>query len=122
TTLSIFILGVTLWIVNIIPAALTGIAMITLFSVTNVLTFEEATQGLGSPVVWMVISVLILSRAIREYQFDIRIAYSLLMLSKGNKKNVLLIFTFLSFILVFLIPNAVARLIILYSIAESILR
>jgi|SRR5690625_787511 len=121
TTLAIFIFGIILWISNIIPAALTGIVIIVLFSVSNVLTFEESAMGLGNPVVWLVISVLILSLAIRKYQFDLRIAYSLLILSKGNKKLVLLILIMISFVLIFLVPNAVARLTILLSITEGIL-
>lgn len=121
TTLSIFIFGIILWIINIIPPALTGIIVIVLFSFLNVLSFEEAAMGLGNPVVWLVISVLILSLAIRKYKFDLRIAYSLLIFSKGNKKLVLLILIMISFVLTFLVPNAVARLTILLSITEGIL-
>lgn len=121
STLAVFMFGLILWISNMLPAALTGIIIIVLFSVLNVLSFEEAADGLGNPVVWLVIAVLILSLAIRKYQFDLRIAYSLLILSKGNKKLILLILIMISFVLTFLVPNAVARLTILLSITEGIL-
>lgn len=85
TTLFIFLFGIILWMSNIIPASLAGIIVIVLFSVLNVLTFEEAAIGLGNPAVWLVISVLILSLAVGKYQFDMRIAYSLLIFSKGKK-------------------------------------
>ena len=48
TTLAIFMFGIILWISNMLPAALTGIIIIVLFSVLNVLSFEEAAEGLGN--------------------------------------------------------------------------
>src|SRR5699024_3714836 len=111
-----------LWMSNFVPASLTGIIVIVLFSVLDVLNFEEAAMGLGNPAIWLVISVLILSIAVEEYRFDMRIAFSLLTLAKGNKKFILLVLIFIAFILAFIIPNAFARLTILYSIAEGILK
>lgn len=121
TTLTTFIFCVILWITNYFPASVTGIILIILFSINGSLPFEQASSGLGDPVVWLVISVLIISIAVQQYQFDLHIAYNLLILAKGSKKLVLLILIIISFILTFIIPNAVARLTILLSITKGII-
>lgn len=109
-----------MWIINILPASLTGIIIMLLFSYLDVLTFEEAFIGLGNPIIWLIISILILSSAMQKYDFDLHIAYSLLNLTKENKKIILLTLIFFSFILIFIIPSSISRLIVLLSINTSI--
>src|SRR5699024_919598 len=64
--------------------------------------------------------ILILSSAMQKYDFDLHIAYSLLNLTKENKKIILLTLIFFSFILIFIIPSSISRLIVLLSINTSI--
>lgn len=121
TTLAIFIFGLILWITAIMPASLTGLIIIILFTLYNVLSFEEAVAGLGNKVVWLVIAFLIFSQAIKVYKLDLHIAYFLLSFSKGSKKGTLLIMISIAFLLTFIIPNSVGRLSILLTIGEGII-
>ncbi|MCL7749231.1 SLC13 family permease [Halalkalibacter alkaliphilus] len=119
---AIFILGIILWITNVIPSSLTAVLLIVLFSVFDVLTFEEAASGLGNEIIWLVLAVLFMGIAVEKTGLDKRIAYSLLSLSKGSVKATLFNLIMSAFVLTFLIPNAVGRLAVLLPIGKGIIR
>lgn len=121
TTGCIFLLGIALWFFNIMPAPITGIILMILFSVFDILTFEEAVSGLGEPVIWLVVSVLFLGAAVENINLDQRIAYKTLSLFGKNEKNIVFIFILLGYFLTFLIPNSMARLSMLLPISQSVI-
>lgn len=122
STGAIFILGIILWITNVLPSSLTGILITVLFAVFGVLTFEEAASGLGNEIIWLVLAVLFMGIAVENNSLDKRIAYSLLSLSKGNVKLTLFNLIMSAFALTFLIPNAVGRLAVLMPIGKGIIK
>lgn len=119
---AIFILGITFWILNILPAPVTGILLMVLFSIFEILTFEEAVSGLGNEIIWLVIAILIMGVAVEKVGLDKRISFSLLSLSKGNVKLTLFLLIKSAFILTFIIPNAVGRLAVLLPIGTGIIK
>lgn len=122
TTIAIFGFGLALWFFHVIPAPITGVVVMLLFSLFNILTFEQAVSGLGHPVVWLVISVLILGVAIEKWSLDKRIAYKVLSKYGNSENRIILIFIMIGYLFVFLIPNAMSRLALLLSIAHGVIR
>lgn len=119
---AIFLLGIVLWITNAMPASVTGILIIVLFSLFGVLTFEEAASGLGNEIIWLVIAVLFMGIAVEKNSLDKRVSFFLLTLSKGNVKLTLFNLIMSAFILTFIIPNAVGRLSVLLPIGNGIIK
>ncbi|WP_059104354.1 DASS family sodium-coupled anion symporter [Shouchella shacheensis] len=120
-TFSIFMLGIVFWYTNVLPAPITGIIIIVLFSLFGVLSFEEAVSGLGHPIIWLVIAVLVMGVAIEKNSLDKRIAYSVLSLAGRSQKKIIFLFICISFLFTFIIPNAMGRLAMLLPIGNGML-
>jgi solute carrier family 13 (sodium-dependent dicarboxylate transporter), member 2/3/5 len=121
-TFSIFILGILLWFTNIIPPAVTGMAIIFLLSIFNILSFEQATIGLGEEIIWLIIAVLIMGVAVEKTGLEKKLSYKILSLSKGSVKLTILSLIVVAFILTFIMPNAVGRLTVLVTISSGIIQ
>src|SRR5699024_972712 len=113
TTIFIILFAITLWVTRIIPTAVTSMLVIILFSLFNVLSFEEASTSLGNEIIWLIISMLIMSFAVQETNLDKRLAFFIVSFSKGRIIYIYLTFIILSFILTFIIPTAMGRLTVL---------
>jgi solute carrier family 13 (sodium-dependent dicarboxylate transporter), member 2/3/5 len=121
-TLSIFILGILLWFTNIIPPAVTGMAIIFLLSFFDILSFEQAASGLGEEIIWLIVAVLIMGVAVEKTGLEKKISYKILSLAKGSVKLTILSLIVVAFILTFIMPNAVGRLTVLLTISGGIIQ
>ncbi|UOR13697.1 SLC13 family permease [Halobacillus amylolyticus] len=122
TTLAILLFAITLWFTEVIPAAVTSMVVIVLYPLLDVITFEEAAQGLGNEIIWLVLSMLIMAAAVKKTNLDKRIAFFILSLSYGRIRLILLNFIILAFLLTFIIPNAIGRLSVLLPIGISFIK
>lgn len=120
-TLAILFFGIGLWFTSIIPAAITSMVVIVLFPLYGVLTFEEATSGLGKEVIYLIIAVLIMGAAVEKSGLDKRLAYNMLLLANGNTRFTIFILIAITFILTFIIPNGFGRLTVMLPIATGLI-
>lgn len=117
TTIFIIIFAVIMWITRIIPAAITSMMVIVLFSIFKILSFEEAASSLGNEIIWLIITMLILSFAVQKTNLDKRLALFLITFSQGKIIYIYLTLIILSFMLTFIIPTAMGRVTVLIPIA-----
>ncbi|MFC4736876.1 SLC13 family permease [Bacillus daqingensis] len=122
TTSAIFLFGLSFWLLNYMPAPITGIFIMILFALFGVLSFEEVVAGLGHPVIWLVISVLFLGAAVEHVSLDKRLAFYILSKFGRTESKTLSTFIGIGFLFTFLIPNAMARLSLLMPIATGIIK
>ena len=87
TTIAIILLAIVLWITDIIPAAVTGMIVIFLFSAFNVLEFDQAAGNLGKEIIWLLIATLMMGQAIEKTSIHKRIAYNMFLFAKGDRKS-----------------------------------
>ena len=120
-TLAILFFAISLWFTAIIPAAIASLAIITLFPLFDVLSFEEATSGLGKEVIYLIIAVLIMGIAVEKSGLDKRLAYTMLLLAKGNTRLIIFYLLAVAFVLTFIIPNGFGRLTVLLPVATGLI-
>src|SRR5699024_1166939 len=77
---------------------------------------ENALSGLGEPIIWMVLSFLIISNALKETKLEETFSYLLSKYSNNKVSTIFILISLINFILALLIPNAVIRLNILQDI------
>lgn len=120
-TLAILFFAISLWFTAIIPAAVASLAIIVLFPLFGVLTFEEATRGLGKEVIYLIIAVLIMGAAVEKSGLHKRLAYNILLLAKGNTRLIIFSLIAVAFVLTFFIPNGLGRLSVVLPIANGLI-
>lgn len=121
TALIILFLGIILWLTKVVSPAVTSILIIVLFALFKVLTFEEATSGLGSEVVWLIIVMLSMGTAVEKTGLGHRITFYLLKRSNGQSSRTSFLMIFIAFLLTFFIPNGMARLSVLLPISTGLI-
>lgn len=121
-TLAILMFGIVLWFTTIIPPAITGLVIIVLFPLFEILTFEESTSGLGQGVTYLIISILMLGVAVEKTEIDKRLALNMLLLAKGNTKLTIFMIIAVTFVLTFIIPNGFGRLAVMIPIAVGLIK
>jgi len=121
TALAVLFVGISLWLTEMIPPAVTSILLLVLFSAFGTLDFEEATSGFGKEVIWLMIAMLGMGVAVEKTGLARRIALLMLIQARGNTYLTILLLIGISFFLTFFIPNAMARLTILISISQGLI-
>lgn len=107
--LAIAFLAVVLWLTRPIPSFATALLVVALLSALGVMPFDEAAQGLGSPLVWLLFSTFIVSHAMETVPLGRRLALSLLRRAGGNNRRILLASYGVVLALPFLVPTSAGR-------------
>jgi sodium-dependent dicarboxylate transporter 2/3/5 len=120
-TLLILMLGIVLWLSNIIPPAVTSIIIIVFLPLFQIIPFEESVAGLGSEVVFLIIIMLSMGTAVERTDLGSRFTFFILSKSKGNARKSIFCIILIAFLLTFFIPNGMARLTVLLPISLGLI-
>lgn len=110
-----------LWVGKVFPLAYSSLLVMLLFSF-HFFTYEETLAYVGSDVVWLLFSTFIISKAFIDSGLADRLSLSILKLSRGASKALILISMFLVFILSILVPSNVGKASLLTSVFDSLIR
>ncbi len=103
--LGIFFLSATLWITNIVPPAVTGILIIAITPLFNVLRPEETFSAFGNRAVFFILSAFILASSILKTGLAKKITYFFLKFFSKSPFYILSGIFSISFFLSLLIPE-----------------
>lgn len=95
--LLILLIGIVLWLSNLIPPAITSIIMIVLFPLFHIISFEVSVSGLGSDVVLLIIIMLCMGTAVAKTGLDRRFTFYILSKSKGSSRKTIFFVIFIAF-------------------------
>jgi len=121
TTVFIIFLGIVLWSTNILPSAITGMVLIVLFSGFRIIPFSEATANLGKEIIWLLVSMLIMSKAVEKTALPKRMAYNMFLMAGGNIRLILLFLIVFLFLITFFIPNIIGRIMLIIPICIGLI-
>lgn len=120
--LIILFIAVFLWITEKIHPAVTGLLIIVLLPLFNVVDFSQAVSGFVDSSVWLLIGVFILSAAMNETGLDKRLAYSLVIRGQDNAKKLVFSSVTTVIFLAFILPSSTGRTALLVPILSGIIR
>ena len=109
------------WITHATEFALAGFIGCFLFWALGVVRFDVAFAGFASEPAWFSFAALIIGMAARESGLAHRLAYSVIQRVGTTYPRVLLGLVITSFLLTFIVPSGLARLVIVASIALAVL-
>lgn len=110
-----------LWVGKVFPLAYSSLLVMLLFSF-HFFSYEETLSYVGSDVVWLLFSTFIISKAFIDTGLADRLSLSILKLSRGDSKALILISIFLVFILSILVPSNVGKASLLTSVFDSLIK
>lgn len=113
--------AVLMWASEAVEPAVTAVAVIVLLPVMRVIPYEKAFEGLGSPIVWKVVGVFVMTLAVRKTGLDRRIAYRALQVAGDDPRRILFFTIVVSSLLVFVIPSPFGRSSLLSSVLAGLL-
>jgi len=108
-TVGILVAASILWATNTVHPAFTSVMILLSLVLCGVLSFDAAAAYLGKPVIWMIMSVLLIGQAVERTGLANRIALNLLKLANGNLKMVVLMSMFTVYALVLIVPTIIGR-------------
>lgn len=117
TTLAVILLCIVLWLTNVIPAGVTGMLVIVLFSAFNILDFSQAAGNIGKEIIWLLIAMFLMGQAVETTGLHKRVAYNMFILAKGNLRLIVLLMMLFTFMLTFFIPNVLGRMMLILPIS-----
>lgn len=120
-TVFIVILGIILWSTNMLPSAITGMVVIILFSVLGIIQFSDAAANLGKEIIWLLISMLIMSKAVEKTGLHKKVVYNLFLLAKGNIRLIILFIIIFLYIMTLFIPNIIGRVALIIPICINLI-
>ncbi|MFY9141127.1 MAG: DASS family sodium-coupled anion symporter [Thermacetogeniaceae bacterium] len=120
--LIILCIAIFLWVTEKLHPAVTGLLIIVLLPLFNVVEFSQAVSGFMNSSIWLLIGVFILSAAMNKTGLDKRIAYSLVIGGKANTKSLVYVSVAAVIILSFIIPSAAGRSALLIPILAGFIR
>ncbi|MGJ9459972.1 SLC13 family permease [Oceanobacillus sp. CF4.6] len=111
----------TLWIGRIFPLAHSSIILMLLLSF-HFFNYEETLSYIASDIVWLMFSTFFISHAFINTGLASRVSLSVLKLSKGSGKGLILISYFLMFVLSLMIPSNVGKASLVVSVFDRLLQ
>jgi len=117
-----FLFAIILWVTDVAPPSLTGMAVMVMMPLLGVISFEAAVSGFASSMIWIVIGISLISLGASNSGLDRRIAYNILNLVKGRVYFVLLLIILITFISVFFLPSSVGRTSLLVPICIGLIK
>ncbi|MGI9862379.1 SLC13 family permease [Moorella naiadis] len=118
--LALTLFAIIMWVLEVYPVEVTAILLSTFYVVFNVASPADAFSGYGNDIVWFIFAALIFGMAVEHSGIGKRLAYSLMRISGGSFKSMMAIIVVVGFLLSFLTPAGVERLLILYPIAVGV--
>lgn len=119
--LAVMVFAIIMWASEVVESSVTALAVIVLLPIMRVLPYEEAFQGLGSPIVWKIIGVLMVTLAVQKTGLDRRIAFWVLRIAGDNPRRLVFFTIVVSAFLVFVIPSPFGRSSLLTSVLAGLL-
>ncbi len=96
-TISITLMTISWWVTTPVSVPVAALIPVVLLPLFGVLTPEQASSSLGHPIIWLIIGVFFLSKALESCKVHIRLAVSLIhFIGITSAKRLLLGFTFAS--------------------------
>lgn len=120
-TFAIVVFMIVYWIVEALPHAVTALVGCYLFWALDVVKISVAFSGFASSTPWFVFACLLMGEAASKTNLVQRLGYWVMLRVGTSYSRLLLGIITISFLLNFLIPNAVARVSMLAPIAIGIL-
>lgn len=114
--LSVLILAIVLWSTQALPVAATAMAILVLIPVLGIASYESTMDKMGTVMIWRLVSLFIITEAIRRSGLANRIAHAVLSLTKGRVKLTLLCVLLLNLFFAFLVPNGYSRTVLFVTI------
>jgi sodium-dependent dicarboxylate transporter 2/3/5 len=88
--LGIMLWMVVWWVTECVPLGITGLVAPIIFTLSGILSIDDAVHNFADPIIWIFIAGFILAASFQRWGLDQRIAYSLAMLYRGSNPKVLL--------------------------------
>lgn len=107
--LILFVLTISLFIVNPVPMGVTALLSIFLCTVTGTLTLETALSGFSSNIVWLVVFAFFISQGFIVTNLGNRIAYNIILRLGKSTLGLSYALVFIDFVLAPFIPSVSAR-------------
>ncbi len=108
-SLAILFVAVIFWATEVVNATVTSLLILSLLPTLGALTYAEAFVGLGQPMLWRLVGILMVTLGLSASGLDRRFATAVLKLARGNVYVVLLLMVISAQLLVFVVPTPPAR-------------
>jgi anion transporter len=118
--LAITVWMVLFWIFSPIDHAITGLAGCFLYWVTGAVNFETAFSGFSQDTPWFLFGAMIFGAMAVETGLALRLAYSVMSVIGISYARILLGIIIVDFLMTFLVPSGVSRVVILAAICTGI--
>jgi sodium-dependent dicarboxylate transporter 2/3/5 len=76
------------WVTECVPLGITGLVAPIVFTLSGILSIEEAVHNFADPIIWIFIAGFILAASFQRWGLDRRIAYSLAILYRGSSPKI----------------------------------
>lgn len=76
------------WVTECVQLGVTGLIAPLVFSLSGILSINEAMHSFAEPIIWIFIAGFILAASFQRWGLDKRIAYSLAALYRGNSPRI----------------------------------
>jgi sodium-dependent dicarboxylate transporter 2/3/5 len=76
------------WVTECVPLGITGLIASIVFTLSGILSIEDAVDNFADPIIWIFIAGFILAASFQRWGLDRRIAYSLAILYRGSNPKI----------------------------------
>jgi solute carrier family 13 (sodium-dependent dicarboxylate transporter), member 2/3/5 len=111
---------VVAWITQAMEFALAGLIGCFLFWALRIVTFEQAFSGFADNTAWFLFAALMFGRIATKSGIARRLAYSIMLRVGVTYSRILLGLIITDFLLTFIVPSGIARVVIMASIALAL--
>ena len=111
---------VVAWITQAMEFALAGLVGCFLFWALRIVTFDQAFSGFADSTAWFLFAALMFGRIATKSGIARRLAYSIMLRVGTTYPRVLLGLIVTDFLLTFIVPSGIARVVIMASIALAL--
>jgi anion transporter len=118
--LAIAVFTVVLWCCNVLPIELTAILFSVLIAVFHILPVAKAFAGFSDVTPWFMVAVLMFGVAVTDTGLGIRLSVTLSRIFGTSFKGMIIALIFTGFVLTFLTPAGVERVLICYPLALGV--
>jgi sodium-dependent dicarboxylate transporter 2/3/5 len=110
---AIFVFAAGCWLLEVFPIYITGLMIPVALTLTGVYSPSESFSSFANPVIFLLLGGLVIGQSFRKYGLDKRLAYSVLLRSKGNLDRIVLLLMLVTAFLSMWMSNTVAVAILL---------
>ena len=118
--LAVAVFTVAMWVCNVLPIELTAILFSVLVAVFKILPPGKAFAGFSDPTPWFMVAVLMFGVAVTDTGLGTRLSLSLTRVFGTSFRGMIIALILTGFVLTFLTPAGVERVLICYPLALGI--